>query len=113
MIANNVHEYLGHLKLHMNKEQCTKCPRCVLNFTQNGMLKVHAMYAHASQNRRHRSYVTMCQSSTKINKPKYRSCITKELINFLEKYPGLEVYAHNGHLCLECNTDFEEKSHFA
>lgn len=113
MIANNIREYLEHLKLHMDKEQCKKCPRCVLSFTQKGTLKVHAMHAHTSQNQRNRSYVPMCKSSTKIIKPKYRSGTLKENINFVEKYPNLELYVDNGYLCLECDTDYEEKSHFA
>lgn len=111
VVANSIVEYLNHMKMHMDPNESKKCPRCTLSFVQKAQMKVHAMYAHASQNARSKSFFEMCKNSTKIMKPKYRAGAQKEQITFLTRYPYLNLIIDNGRLCLECNTDFEEKSH--
>lgn len=74
----------------------------------------------------------MCKGTTKIPKPKVKmtgfvfvtqfynfpfllqpKTIThREAVQYLVKYDHVTMYVGNGNICLECDSDFEEHSHF-
>lgn len=100
------------MKFHLNKSQCKKCNRCALSFTTKGALKVHQLFAHQSQLYRGKKIQTMCKPSAKITKPKYKNTNPKETsFTYMSKYHNISMLVGNGHMCLECNSDFEETSH--
>lgn len=84
----------------------------LFNFIFAGALKVHQLFAHQSQQYRGKKIQTMCKPSAKITKPKFKNTNPKEnSITYLSKYHNVSLIVGNGHICLECNSDFEETAH--
>ena len=67
-IAENVTDFMKHLKAHFNKTNAKKCPKCALQFLTRGALKVHGLFAHVPAKGSGIKPIT--KSSTNISKPK-------------------------------------------
>lgn len=109
----NIAAYLEHLVEHMRPSgNCVniRCNRCTLSFQNRGVAKMHQNYAHCSQNKRVNA--ALCRSMTKIAKPKYKYNHAGPLVNMVSRLDKLTMEVSNGLMCLECDADFEEKSHF-
>ncbi|XP_058825557.1 uncharacterized protein LOC131685687 [Topomyia yanbarensis] len=111
-IAENVSDFMKHLKAHFNKALAKKCPKCALNFITRGALKVHGLFAHVIT-KSFGSIKPITKSLTNIAKPKHKAVVQKELTTFktLESYASLTLNMACGKICLECDGDFDEDNH--
>ncbi|XP_058446535.1 uncharacterized protein LOC131427400 [Malaya genurostris] len=111
-IAENVSDFMKHLKAHFNKTLAKKCTKCALSFITRGALKVHGLFAHVVT-KSFTSIKPITKSSTNIPKPKFKAVVQKELTTFktIESYGSLTLNMACGKVCLECDNDFDEDNH--
>lgn len=122
LLAGNVAAYLRHLRQHVHaqqdqmettgrRSQSLKCSRCQLAFLTPGDAKLH-QYAHVTHVRHVNE--TLCIAQTKIARPKAKYNYVTNNATLLPgaSYAGLTMVVENGCVCLECDADFEERSHF-
>lgn len=122
-LAVGMTEYVRHLRDHQRDQHAGdasatttttttvhKCNRCALSFLSRGEARLHQSYAHSSQNKRVNQ--ALCRSATRIAKPKYKYNYAPSNVQLVSRYEGVEMAVENGHICLECDSDFEAKSHF-
>ncbi|XP_055539960.1 uncharacterized protein LOC129726840 [Wyeomyia smithii] len=111
-IAENVTDFMKHMKAHFNKTLAKKCSKCALNFITRGALKVHGLFAHVIT-KPSPSIKPITKSVTSIPKPKHKAVVQKELTTFktLEPYGGVTLNMACGKICLECDSDFDEDNH--
>lgn len=119
----NVVAYLEHLRQHVQPLTATtggdsvlpvangrlKCSRCTLTFFTAGAAKMH-QYAHVGQARRVNA--ALCSGLTKISKPKSKYNYVSNSLLVTDRYDTVSMVVENGLMCLECDTDLEERSHF-
>lgn len=105
----NIAAYLEHLREHV-RPSGTRCSRCALQFVHRGAARMHQTYGHCSQNKRVNA--VLCRGATRIAKPKYKYNYAMALVKMVSRYDTVSMEVPNGRLCLECDADFEERSHF-
>lgn len=123
LLAGNVAAYLEHLRQHLRPASGEtaltstigrppaglKCSRCTLSFFTAGAAKMH-QYAHVGQTRRVNE--ALCPGQTKIAKPKPKYNYVTNNVLVTERFDTITMVVENGLVCLECDADFEERSHF-
>lgn len=111
-IAENVSDFMKHLKLHFNKALIKKCTKCAMNFITRGALKMHGLFGHVVT-KPASTVKSITKSVTNVPKPKFKPLVQKELATFktLESFGSMELHMPCGKICLECDSDFDEDNH--
>ncbi|XP_062559307.1 uncharacterized protein LOC134224091 [Armigeres subalbatus] len=111
-IAENVSDFMKHLKLHFNKALIKKCNKCAMNFITRGALKMHGLFGHVVT-KPASAVKSITKSVTNVPKPKSKIIVQKELTTFktLESFGSMELHMPCGKICLECDSDFDEDNH--
>ncbi|XP_055643699.1 uncharacterized protein LOC129779937 [Toxorhynchites rutilus septentrionalis] len=111
-IAENVSDFMKHLKMHFNKTIVKKCGKCALSFVSRGALKMHTLFAHVMTSPGP-TVKPITRSLTIISKPKAKRPTQRELTQFktLESYGHVTLNMACGKVCLECDNDFDEDDH--
>ncbi|XP_055606963.1 uncharacterized protein LOC129754765 [Uranotaenia lowii] len=111
-IAENVSDFMKHMKAHFNKAIAKKCAKCALTFISRGPMKMHGLFEHVIT-KLESGVKSITKTLTNIPKPKHKPVVQKELTTFktLESYGNLVLNMSCGKICLECDSDFDEDNH--